>query len=169
MEMTVNEIVAKYNRATEKKEQISILAQLNGCDEDKIRRILAENGVTDLPDLPKKRKRRSKEETAEPIECGNPAEDYLPGTITGGEGIIELQELKHYRTASELLEEPDDMTSEERDRLVRIRAIPELVKILVHKEIGRITAEIMERERQRDTLIDYLNGESENGRGNEGH
>ena len=140
MEMTVNEIVADFNRATEKEKMITVLSMMNGCSVHRIRQILTENGVTDLPNF----------------ECGNLTEDYR-------------QELKHYRTAGELLEEPDDMTREERDRLVRIWAIPELVKILVHKEIGRITAEIMERERQRDTLIDYLNGESENGRGNEGH
>ena len=160
MEMTDNEIVAKYNRASEKKGQISILAQLNGCDEEKIRQILIENGVTDFP---KKRKRRAKEEAVEPIECGNPADDYLPGTITEGEGDIELPKFQRYRMASELLEEPDDMTSEERDRLERIKAIPGLVKILVHKEIDRITAEIMELEKQRDTFIDYLNGEDRNG------
>lgn len=124
MEMSVNEIVSDYNKATEKSKMITVLAMLNGCDTDTIQQILTDNGVTDLP-----------KET-------------------------EFPELCRYRTANELLEEPDDMTSEEMDRLVRIRAIPELVKILLHKEIGRITAEIMERERQRDTLIDYLNGES---------
>jgi len=71
-------------------------------------------------------------------------------------------ELRKYRSASELLEEPEDMTDKENERLVRIRAIPELVRILVQTEIGRITEEIMERERQRDALIDYLNGESRN-------
>ena len=71
-------------------------------------------------------------------------------------------ELRQYRSASELLSEPEDMTDEEKSRLVRIRAIPELVRILVQTEIGRITEESMEWERQRDTLIDYLNGESRN-------
>lgn len=166
MEMTVNEIVAKYNRASEKKEQISILSQLNGCDEDTIRQILTDNGVTDLP---KKRKHRAKKEAVESIEGENPADDYPMGAISGGEGDIELPKIRNYRTAGELLEEPDDMTSEEKDRLVRIRAIPELVKILVQEEIRRITEEIVKYEKQRDALIDYLNGESGNEQGNEEH
>ena len=40
MQMKEIEIVGKYNRATNKKEQITILAQLNGCSEEDIRKVL---------------------------------------------------------------------------------------------------------------------------------
>lgn len=72
-------------------------------------------------------------------------------------------EMKLYRDAAELEKEPEDMTDKERERLQRIRAIPNIVKTIVHSEIGRITEEIMKRERQRDILVDYLNGESRDG------
>lgn len=72
-------------------------------------------------------------------------------------------EMKLYRDAAELEKEPEDMTDKERERLQRIRAIPNIVKTIVHSEIGRITEEIMRRERQRDILVDYLNGESRDG------
>ncbi len=72
-------------------------------------------------------------------------------------------EMKLYRDAVELEKEPEDMTDKERERLQRIRAIPNIVKTIVHSEIGRITEEIMKRERQRDILVDYLNGESRDG------
>lgn len=72
-------------------------------------------------------------------------------------------EMKLYRDAAELEKEPEDMTDKERERLQRIRAIPNIVKTIVHSEIGRITEEIMNRERQRDILVDYLNGESRDG------
>lgn len=69
-------------------------------------------------------------------------------------------EIKAYRSAAELENEPEDMTDEERERLQRIRAIPNIVKTIVKSEIVRITEEIMEWERQRDILTDYLNGGS---------
>ena len=72
-------------------------------------------------------------------------------------------EMKLYRDAAELEKEPEDMTDKERERLQRIRAIPNIVMSIVHSEIGRITEEIMRRERQRDILVDYLNGESRDG------
>jgi len=72
-------------------------------------------------------------------------------------------EMKLYRDAAELEKEPEDMADKERERLQRIREIPNIVKAIVHSEIDRITEEIMKRERQRDILVDYLNGESRDG------
>ncbi len=160
MKMTDNEIVTEYSMVTEKRKYITALSMLNGCSVDTIRQILTDNGVTDLPE---ELECRVKKEIEEPARGESQTDDCLPEAITGCGGDIELPKFLYYRTAGELLEAPDDMTSEEKDRLARIQAIPELVKILVHKEIDRITAEIMEREKQRDILIDYLNGESING------
>ncbi len=75
-------------------------------------------------------------------------------------------EMKLYRNAEELEKEPEDMTDEERERLQRIRAIPNTVKTIMYREIDIITEKIMEWERQRDILVDYLNGECEDGRRN---
>ena len=54
MQMTNEEILRSYKNAAKPKDQISTLAQLNGCSEDKIRSILIEDGV-DGRQLPKKR------------------------------------------------------------------------------------------------------------------
>ena len=48
MQMTDNEIVKSYKEAKEKKKQIGILADLNGCNRQEITAILRNNGV-DLP------------------------------------------------------------------------------------------------------------------------
>ncbi len=45
MEMTDIQIYNKYDRSDDKKEIITILAELNGCSKDKIKNILREYGV----------------------------------------------------------------------------------------------------------------------------
>lgn len=103
---------------------------------------------------------RAREEgTGEPVRHDNPADGYLPETTSVRDVDLGFPELCRYRSAGELLEEPEDMTEEERKRLVRIRAIPEPVRMLVQTEIGRIAKEVMEMEKRKDMLIDYLNGE----------
>lgn len=48
MQMTVEEIIRSYTQAKDKSKQIGILADLNGCDKEKIRSILRTRGV-ELP------------------------------------------------------------------------------------------------------------------------
>ena len=60
MEMTNNEIVSKFKRAEGKKEQISILAQLNGCNEEKIKQILIDEGIPEAEIQPVKKRRGRK-------------------------------------------------------------------------------------------------------------
>ena len=57
MEMTNNEIVSKFKRAKEKRQQISILAQLNGCNEEKIKQILIDEGIPEAEIQPVKKRR----------------------------------------------------------------------------------------------------------------
>ena len=45
MQMTVAEIVRRYKNADKKREQIQILADLNACEVDVIKKILNDNGV----------------------------------------------------------------------------------------------------------------------------
>lgn len=45
MQMTVEEIIRSYTEAKDKSKQIGILADLNGCDKEKIRSILRTKGV----------------------------------------------------------------------------------------------------------------------------
>lgn len=46
MEMTPQEIVGSYRRATNKSEQIKILSELNACSKEDIKKILEDQGVT---------------------------------------------------------------------------------------------------------------------------
>lgn len=53
MYMKENEILAKYRRADNKREQIRVLAELNLCSENEIIALLEKNGVpkTEIPSL----------------------------------------------------------------------------------------------------------------------
>ncbi len=72
---------------------------------------------------------------------------------------IEETKLRRYRSAAELEKEPEDMTDDEKERLIRIREIPSIVKMILQNEADRITEEVIGLEKRRDALIDYLNGE----------
>ena len=72
----------------------------------------------------------------------------------------ELNPFPRRRSAYELLKEPEDMTQEEKERLARIKAIPELVREVVHAEMTNLHNQIMALEKRYDELSDYLNGEA---------
>ena len=61
MHMTDREIVGKFNRAVDKKEQIEVLSGLNTCTSEEIIEVLLRNGVKE-EDIPKKKKSRGKRE-----------------------------------------------------------------------------------------------------------
>ena len=67
MEMTTHEIVRMYKEAADKKNQITILADMNLCTPDDIRAELIKGGI-DARTLPRKRKKpgEAAEETAVP-------------------------------------------------------------------------------------------------------
>ncbi len=56
LEMTPEEIVRSYREALDKKHQLEILADLNVCSEDVIRKVLIENGVRPQ-EMPRQRKK----------------------------------------------------------------------------------------------------------------
>lgn len=68
-------------------------------------------------------------------------------------------EYKLYRTYADLLDEPDDMTDEEKERLKRIKAIPEPIFKMTQQHIGNLRKAVMELEKMIDDYVDYLNGE----------
>lgn len=109
--------------------------------------------------------------------------------ITGGEGNLDFEELtssieaeiqdirsktpeipfEPYRSAEELLEEPEDMTDREKERLARIKDIPEVVRELcqkevdaLHEQIDDLAGRILKLNRKADVLKGYLNGEKVN-------
>lgn len=198
MEMKDSEIVSKFKRSGGGWEQVNILAELNACDTDTIKKILSKGGIPEdeYKEAPKKRGRKAgvKNENRTPTkpvpaEANLPEDDkfplpfseddmgeeenYMSGAITGGEGDLDLgmeygymgelgyePSFKPYRTADELLKEPDDMTPEEAERLERIRAVPKIVREICLAELKTLHEQIMELEKKSDTLNDYLNGEA---------
>lgn len=97
-------------------------------------------------------------------------DEYSSGAITGGEGDLDIDygslsaggfiPPKRYRTAEELLAEPDNLTGKEIDRLNRIKAIPESVRDLCKAEVENLRKQVMELEKRSDEIIDFLNGEA---------
>lgn len=72
MQMTSEEIKRSYLNATDQKEQIGILADLNLCQKDDIRNILIEQEIPE-EELPKKRGRKKKQE--DPVVVPDPVKD----------------------------------------------------------------------------------------------
>lgn len=96
-------------------------------------------------------------------------DDEYGGAMTGGEGVYDIHDygslaaggfIPPYRTAEELLTEPEDMTDKERERLERIKAIPESVRELCQTEVANLRSQVMELEKRSDEIIDFLNGEA---------
>ena len=121
---------------------VQILADLNGCDKDTIQQILIQGGVPESEFAPKKRRKRQppapKPDPAKATAAMPPEDESLPlpfsdddmgigddeygGAMTGGEGVYDIHDygsyaaggfIPPYRTAEELLTEPEDMTDKE--------------------------------------------------------
>lgn len=170
MQMSDIEIVDRYKRADNKKEQAKILAELNACGEEIIVGILRKNDV-DVSELERKPRGRRKKKLTELVNA--PLDDSTvsfnaddePIGITGGEGVTDInaesQETKgRYKTGKELKAIPEDrLTEQEKERLKRVQLIPDTVIELVENELCELTSKIMELERKHDELVDYMNGE----------
>lgn len=158
MEMTNNEIVSKFKRAEEKKEQISILAQLNACSEEKIKQILIHEGIPEIEVQPVKKRRGRKPGTKNKIKP--PSNSPSESITKDKENQLPLPEYNTiYRTGDVLLQQPEDMTEDEKERYKRIQSIPEVARKVLQKEINRLIDEITELEKQLAILVNYLNGE----------
>lgn len=96
-------------------------------------------------------------------------DDENGGAMTGGEEVYDIHDygslaaegfIPPYRTAEELLAEPEDMTDKERKRLERIKAIPESVRKLCQTEVSNLHKQVMELEKRIEEILDFLNGEA---------
>ena len=70
--------------------------------------------------------------------------------------------LKMYRDAGALLGAEDsgeELTLRERERLARIKSMPKIARDVCIARREELYKQIKELERERDNLIDYLNGE----------
>lgn len=125
MDMTASEIVTRYKQAKDKKSQITILAQLNCCDEFTIEECLRQNGV----------------EVAEMKKRGRPS-------------------TKETKTESKKVatDKTTEMLEEQLVRLDKILSIPEVVRKMCDARIAEITKMVIELEKERDILLEFVNG-----------
>lgn len=140
MYMSESEIIGKFRRADNKKEMLKVLADLNGCSNDDMKTYLLEHGVSE-DDFPKRGRKPkvAKEEAKKPVK-------------------EEVPYMEPVKTVAQLMEMPE-LTPEEQSKVDRALAIPEPVRRAVADRIEGLTAKIMEMEKERDCLCDYLEGE----------
>lgn len=133
MQMTNGEIIANYRQAKNKKEQLKILAELNACTQDEIKKILLEGGL-DVRQLPRTREKtekvteKNKAAYIPPmveISCadGNmPPEKELPSNII-------LQALQCFRADIEnrMAKEEEEHAARMRSYMKRLEQIDEIV------------------------------------------
>lgn len=152
MQMSDIEIVDRYKRADNKKEQAKILAELNAYGEEIIVGILRKNNV-DVSELERKPRGRRKKKLTELVNA--PLDD---STVSFN---AESQETTgRYKTGKELKAIPEErLTEQEKERLKRVQLIPDTVIELVENELRELTSKIQELEREHDELVDYMNGE----------
>lgn len=81
MTMSIEEIIRSYTQSKDQRKQIGILADLNGCDKEKIRTILIHHGVKlPTPGRPKKEVKEAQEKIEKKREAAviKKASDVLP-------------------------------------------------------------------------------------------
>lgn len=140
MYMSESEIIGKFRRADNKKEMLQVLADLNGCSNDDMKTYLLEHGVSE-GDFPKKGRKP------------NVAKKEVKKSVKE-----EVPYIEPVKTVAQLMEMPK-LTPEEQSKVDRALAIPEPVRRAVADRIECLTAKIMELEKERDCLCDYLEGE----------
>ena len=97
MQMSNEEIVKNYREAKDKAKQLGILAELNACDEQKIKDILTEGGI-DYRSFPRSRKEKAaapdvKQAKAKPVKEKHAAVEKKPvNTQCGGDKPTKKEE-----------------------------------------------------------------------------
>lgn len=119
MEMTEEEIVRKY-KSNPKPGTISIIADLNGCKEYEIKRILDKNGF-DIP-KPGRKKKTQADKTIEKIN------------------ELEMQNFKRSESSKNDISQNE---SNKNESLPVDKSLPEVVVSVIEEELERINVRIM--------------------------
>lgn len=105
MQMSENEIVRNYRESKNKREQVTILADLNRCDKEEIIAILLKNGV-DQRELPRKRKSKKSPEEEKKTQS---ATDTVASILARRVMEIDNDLQKHYAATTKLEREKADI------------------------------------------------------------
>ena len=143
MQMTVEEIIRNYIQAKDKSKQIGILADLNGCDKEKIRSILRTRGV----ELPTKGRPKKEQE----IIKTDSSYDKMSKTVT----------IKNLNTG-EVITKPLDELVVKKDKLTETKPIlPAAVKLLIQERISLIAEQRLSLDMEQEELENFLRGFAE--------
>lgn len=164
MQMSEFEIVFDFKAAKKKREQISILADLNQCSRDKIREILLRNGISEeeLPKKPGKSRKTEPEIFQQQIKKNHAKVDELRSgkPEEKPEEAAESEEEVAPENKEELLPWPDPVVEETAEPEVvhaeTRNKVPEAVQKACRDRIWRIIQEIAELEREKRELQVFL-------------
>lgn len=163
MTMSEGEIVRDFRAAKKKREQISILAELNQCSRDKIREILLWNGISEaeLPLKPGKRRAAETEVFSQQIKKSHAKpNDFRSGKPEPAvEQIEEPKEPVVPKNVEEMLSMEETSEPEVVDAPEVRHGVPESVKKACRDRIWGIIQEVAELEREKRELQGFL-GES---------
>ena len=153
MFMSDTEITGSFKRADNKTEQLKILAELNATSKDTIRDVLRKNGVPeeDIPkDSPKKKAGR-------PKVSNSGANVKISSKV-----YTEKKKNEVLRISEEQLEKVKEAMKTEKPVIMPVTSdiptIPEVVRKVCEDRVAILTEFIMELERERDSLCDFLDG-----------
>lgn len=175
MQMTVEEIIRSYTQAKDKSKQIGILADLNGCDKEKIRSILRTKGVP-LPTKGRPKKETStrktstrKTSTVEKVTWSKEdpkIEDLVqqdgfgspmrPIKATIEDGVVKKVTFLNKDTGEKITQVLDETKPTEEKPIEAKLFIPEVVKGLVIERISQIEFEITKLKLDKEELEDFL-------------
>lgn len=163
MQMTTEEIIRNYTEAKDKSKQIGILADLNGCDKEKIRSILRTKGVP-LPTKGRPKKTEVKkttwpksdpkiEDLVQKDEFESPMRP-LEATIEGG--VTTEITFINKDTGEKTTRVFGKLKPHEENPIEAKLFIPDVVKGLVIERISQIEFEITKLKLDKEELEDFL-------------
>ena len=161
MMMSEGEIVRNYRMVKKKREQIGILAELNGCSREQIREILVRGGIseTDLPSKPGRRRAAETEVFQQQVKKNHAKpEEFRPAKpepVVKEEMVPATEEKQNVAAAvkEELPKNMEPVLLTENKELVKI---PFEVKILCLNRIDEIKEEIANLAERKMTLEAFL-------------
>ena len=167
MQMTVEEIIRNYTQAKDKSKQIGILADLNGCDKEKIRAILISKGCqmptkgrprktstsTKKTTSTKKKESTSTEKTVEsPVKKDELESPLRMLTATLNKDGLYNVDFKNVDTGEVFTVDMIEAAENFQHR----PTLPDKVKELVNERLTQIEVEIMQLNMDKEELEDFL-------------
>ena len=139
MQMTVEEIIRSYTESKDKSKQIGILADLNGCDKEKIRSILRTRGV----ELPTKGRPKKEPEIIKTDFDYNKAKKMVT--------------IKNLSTGDTITKPLEELVVKKDNKITETKPVlPDLVANLIKERIRTIEEQMLSLRLDKEELEDFL-------------